>query len=280
MARHPAAAAVNHVGATRSNARLDALAALIKAREARAQQLVNEWLRGRHLTLPFDDELGASECATDGWSLFIWGSECVATWAPGPRRLTDPDVVLVSGRRYESGSTGHHLRRAVWETCRDRGIPCVEVNPIYPAPWARDPNELMRAHASLVALQDLVAADGLQSAARTLVWDWWCGERGAILTAGGHFASVESSWICADRTCLLTWTADRRVALLNARRFQAGTFRRLLRDEIRVALQGYDLDLREIRPRPRDQHAAPEDLVEHWEYQEGQRAARVRLATE
>jgi hypothetical protein len=116
----------------RIDARLDALMAELDRDDAIGRRLAEAWLAGR--TYEEEAEPSCMEVRCDGWSAFIEG-DCIATWQPGPRRLYNPDVALVSDRRLRTGGFEIRARCGFTHVLEERTVPVVRVVPPYPCPY-------------------------------------------------------------------------------------------------------------------------------------------------
>src|SRR5688572_8920753 len=148
------------------HARLDALMADVDRDVAVGRRLAEAWLAGGAYAENADRWW--LHVRSDGWSAFL-REDCLATWHPGPRRLYDPDIALVSDRHQTTGGFSIRVRGGFTDVLAARGVPFVRVVPPYPFQWAFEPKQLQDGWAASQAVVHLLETRAHEPAVRDLV---------------------------------------------------------------------------------------------------------------
>jgi hypothetical protein len=236
--------------------------AAIAAEDEAVQLMVREWLAGR--AAMGRDRFNWRVLRTDGFSVFRSNSDCVATWVGGPR-LHDPDVVLISDQHKSIGTLAQRAQIALRNAVEERAVPYVLVRPPYPTGIYRiEPHALVHGWEHSQAVAHMLQTGELRQAAKDLVWAWIHGEP-ARFGRSWCRAHITAGSIMLNEATVLTWAPRVRVALLSKRRYALNSFRRIMRDAIRVALASHDVPVRELAPSCPHAYVEPEMLVGAWE---------------
>lgn len=243
--------------------RLDALMAECHRDSDVGRRLAVAWLAGQ--TYQERSDWWGQSVRCDGWSAFIDETECLATWQPGPRRLYDPEVALVSHRRMKTGGFDIRVRSGFLDVLAERFVPHVLVVPPHPFPWAYNTDQLVHGWEASQSVVHLLETRSHERAIRELAWVWVNGD-GADYFVPRHRCYIHDGSVIVDEACLLTWPRHPgRVALLSGRRYRHRTFQRLIQDALRAAVGAHPLLIGEVRPATSHRYVSSLDLRDAWE---------------